>query len=48
MSLNPTELCTAQTLCRVGAWTETPEGAQGGGGYQDTDQGVVRQDTGPG
>ena len=35
-------------LCRVGAWTETPEGTQGGGGDQDIDQGVVHQDTGPG
>ena len=27
---------------------ETPEGTQGGGGYQDTEQGVVHLDTGPG
>ena len=35
-------------LCRIGAWTEKPEGTQGGGGYQDTEQGVVHLDTGPG
>ena len=27
---------------------QTPEGTQGGGGYQDTEQGVVHLDTGPG
>ena len=26
----------------IGAWTETPEDTQGGGGYQDTEQGVVQ------
>ena len=26
---------------------ETPEGTQGGGGYQDTEQGVVHLDAGP-